>query len=175
MIRAKIHFSSGRELPGMFNPDVVREIFSIKAENWEKIANAHIDQVWVVVKDALADIASHTSNAIVSQRIIRHAIASDLEKKREMMTTKLQELLAPHRKCHPITYDPAFEDTVQHWEDDSGEGDDEDDRGQPSTEVNALRYVEAYYNVSLRTWIADSLLIICRLHCEASLTMSPSW
>lgn len=40
--------SRGRELPGMFNPMIVGEIFHQQAKPWENIARDHVQQTWEV-------------------------------------------------------------------------------------------------------------------------------
>lgn len=40
--------SRGRELPGMFNPMIVGEIFHQQAKPWENIAKDHVHQTWAV-------------------------------------------------------------------------------------------------------------------------------
>jgi broad specificity phosphatase PhoE len=99
----------------MFNSDVIREIFVMKAKRWDKIAIAYLDEVWMMVRNALTVMAQHFADAINSQRIIRHVITSKLERKRDTMNLKLQELLLPYRQCHPITYDPIFEIKIPQW------------------------------------------------------------
>jgi hypothetical protein len=94
---------------------------------------------------------------------MRIVISNVLERKRDLMTQKLEEVLAPHLRCHPITYDPCFEDDVQSGysdlvsrndgidededEDDDGDDDDSPD-ATPWTEEHALCYAEAYYKVA---------------------------
>lgn len=48
-ILLRLKSSRGRELPGMFNPMIVREIFLQQARPWGDIARDHARQVWEVV------------------------------------------------------------------------------------------------------------------------------
>jgi GTP-binding protein EngB required for normal cell division len=154
MVRSIIDNTSGRELPGMFNPDVVREVFVIKSSKWAAIATAHVDEVWTGVKNALVAMTQYCANEGTSQRMMRVVISGALERKRELMNQKLDELLAPHLRCHPITYDPCFEDDVQSGcsnllgrNEDSDDEEEASPNARPWTEEHALSYAEAYYKV----------------------------
>ena len=49
----------GRELPGTFNPLIVKDLFSEQCRPWTGIVNDHIQMVWKAIKDFLG----HTTRA----------------------------------------------------------------------------------------------------------------
>lgn len=141
--------SAGPELEGLFNPSVVREVFVQKAAKWEAIATAHIDNVWTMVRDALTAMIGYCATVETSQRIMRHIISEAMEKRKELMTAKLKEVLAPRFKCHPMTYDSHFARSVHSitTENQPKEG-VKDGESRLWTAEHAFAYVEAYYDVS---------------------------
>jgi hypothetical protein len=136
--------SAGKELDGMPNVEVVRELFRLDSKKWQQLTEVHLDEVWNVVSSVLCSLTRHVANETTAQRIIRNIINVDLDLKRSSMTAKLQDLLAPHLRCHLITYNPALKRKVQSLK--------EIDiaRGIPSTpELDTLYHVTAYYEVSI--------------------------
>jgi hemerythrin superfamily protein len=143
---------SGQELPGLFNPHVIGQVFNKKAQKWNAIASAHINEVWMVVKDAMVAMVNHCTNGDTSKRILRHVVFEVLEKRRIQMDRKLAELLAPNMKSQPMTYDPHFEEDVRKIYVSVDPRNDAGSRNAQETwtEAHALCYVEAYYKASLK-------------------------
>jgi GTPase SAR1 family protein len=95
------------ELPGLSNPLLVNSLFQQQSEPWENIATAHLDTVWEAVKRFLEDLLGHLADERTSNQLLIHVIDPAMEKKRQDLKTKLQELLGPH-KHDPINVDPNF-------------------------------------------------------------------
>ncbi|EHK99810.1 hypothetical protein M7I_4305 [Glarea lozoyensis 74030] len=101
------HLSSatrGRELSGAFNHNTIGELFREQSQRWTKLAEHHVETVWNAVKffleaafEALAD--PRTLNAIMID-IVDPMMAD----KRIQARKKLEEILVPHTKLHPISY-----------------------------------------------------------------------
>jgi len=86
----------GRELPGTFNPMIVRDLFLEQCSPWEKLTRDHTDCIWAAAREFLALVVEYvtdeTTSAVVIEDIIKPALASI---KREI-DTKTKELLMPH-------------------------------------------------------------------------------
>ncbi len=107
----RLKFSRGRELPGLFNPLIVGDLFVEQCEPWRKITK-------VLVEDIL-DATRHTT-----QLVIQHVAASDVftevlkfvhEKIDELkveLDAKIDQLLASATQ-HPITYNRQLTENVQ--------------------------------------------------------------
>ncbi|KAH8586079.1 P-loop containing nucleoside triphosphate hydrolase protein [Bisporella sp. PMI_857] len=110
-VARRLKFSRGRELPGLFNPLTVGDLFVEQCEPWRKIAKA-------LVEDILE--AAHQT----TQLVIRHVAASDVvievlkfvhEKIEELkveLDAKINELLTSATQ-HPITYNQKLTENVQ--------------------------------------------------------------
>jgi len=95
------------ELPGLSNPLLVSSLFHEQSEPWEAIATAHLDTVWEAVKDFLECLLGYLSDERTCNQLLRHVIDPAMEKRRQVLKAKLQELLDPH-KHDPINIDPHF-------------------------------------------------------------------
>jgi GTPase SAR1 family protein len=103
----------GRELSGVFNHDTIGEIFREQSQKWTRLAQHHVKTVWLAVKhflemafEALAD--PRTFNAIMLDIIDP---AMDVKKTQAEM--KLEEILVPHTKLHPISYNSTLLRTMK--------------------------------------------------------------
>lgn len=112
-VQQRMRRSRGRELPGMFNPLIVGDLFYIQAQPWEELVNASIDNVLESVQrtvylfmESLLD--QRTKNGVLSQ-----IVDPQLEKLGTALRMKTSELLKPQQSGHPITYNHYFTETVQ--------------------------------------------------------------
>ncbi|PVI01160.1 hypothetical protein DM02DRAFT_728122 [Periconia macrospinosa] len=106
------HRETGIELPGMSNPILVGSLFQQQSEPWERIASEHLEAVWNSVKTFLETLLYHLTNDRTSRLLFSHIIDPALEKRRQELKTKLEELLTPHRNHHPLSIDPKFARTI---------------------------------------------------------------
>jgi GTPase SAR1 family protein len=112
-IRELLRTSRGRELPGMFNPLIVGDLFSEQSEKWEHLAQAHLRETTDMVRNFLQLALSHLTDETTSQAILREIIDPHEEHKSKTLAKKLEELSEPHQKGHPITYNHYFIENIQ--------------------------------------------------------------
>lgn len=105
--------SRGRELPGMFNPLIVGELFHEQAKPWEELARNHLRDICNAVRAFLELAVTYLTDEITSEAILRELLDPLIDEKTKSLDPKLDEILAPHQKGHPITYNHYFTDTVQ--------------------------------------------------------------
>ena len=110
-VACHLKFSRGRELPGLFNPLIVGDLFVEQCQPWRKIAKA-------LVEDILE--ATHQT----TQLVIQHVAASDVvteavnfvhemvEELKVELDAKLDKLLISATQ-HAITYNPQLTDNAQ--------------------------------------------------------------
>ncbi len=103
----------GRELPGTFNPMIVTDLFSEQSAPWEGIARSHIDKVWKAVEDFLHHAAAHVADTTTSRALCQNFFEPTLKQLLADLNEKTTELLIPHQKGHPITYNHYFTQTLQ--------------------------------------------------------------
>ena len=135
-ILLQLKSSRGRELPGMFNPMIVGEIFRQQARPWGKIASDHAHGVWEAVKTFLGlalgtcsqrqgllnryrngnadreSIGALTDEDTVDG-LFREIIDPLMRDRLKSLDLKMEEVLLPYVHGHPITYNHYFTETIQ--------------------------------------------------------------
>ena len=112
-IQHLIKRTKGRELPGTFNPMIVSDLFLEQSTPWEVIARSHIDKVWKATKDFLGHAAAYVADATTSKALFQEIFDPALNHLLEILKEKTTELLTPHQRSHPITYNSYFSETLQ--------------------------------------------------------------
>ncbi|KAI4219205.1 MAG: hypothetical protein L6R40_008732, partial [Gallowayella cf. fulva] len=103
----------GRELPGTFNPMIVADLFLEQSNPWETITRSHIDRVWKAAKEFLSLAATYIADAATSKALFQKIFEPALDQLLESLNAKTTELLTPHQKSHPITYNHYFTEALQ--------------------------------------------------------------
>lgn len=103
----------GRELPGTFNPMIVADLFLDQSIPWEAITRSHIDKVWKAAKEFLSLAATYIADAATSRALFQKIFEPALDQLLGSLNAKTAELLTPHQKSHPITYNHYFAETLQ--------------------------------------------------------------
>jgi len=105
--------TKGRELPGTFNPMIVADLFLKQSTPWEAITRSHIDKVWKASKEFLSLAATYVADAATSKALFQKIFEPALNQLLETLNIKTSDLLIPHQKSHPITYNHYFTETLQ--------------------------------------------------------------
>ena len=103
----------GRELHGTFNPMIVADLSPEQSTPWEPITLRHVERVWQAAKGFLGLAAEHIADAATSKALFQKVFEPALSQLLAALTGKTHELLAPHQKSHPITYNHYFTETLQ--------------------------------------------------------------
>ncbi|KAK4172569.1 putative vacuolar sorting protein VPS1 [Triangularia setosa] len=112
-IEEVIRRTRGRELPGTFNPLVVATLFHEQSQHWEQIARHHVEKMWRAAGRFVELVIDHIADHSTSRALKEEISGPAMQKVREVMTDKTTELIAPHQKDHPITYNHYFTETLQ--------------------------------------------------------------
>lgn len=105
--------TKGRELPGTFNPMIVSDLFLEQSAPWEAIARSHVDKVWKAAKEFLGHAAAYVADATTSKALFQKIFEPALNQLLGTLDEKTTELLTPHQRSHPITYNHYFTETLQ--------------------------------------------------------------
>ena len=105
--------SRGKELPGMFNPLIVGDLFYEQSKPWEKMTRGHLHVTWTIVKGFLELALAYLTDENTAGNLFKEVIDPILNQKWQIINDKLQELLAQNQKGHPITYNHYFTETIQ--------------------------------------------------------------
>jgi energy-coupling factor transporter ATP-binding protein EcfA2 len=104
--------TKGRELPRMFNPMIVADLFREQSTPWETLSRKHIEDVWTAVKDFLNVTLAFVADQSTSKALFSHLFESALVGLLKKMHKRAEELLRSHQKGHPITYNHYFTENL---------------------------------------------------------------
>ncbi|KAI8717485.1 hypothetical protein NCS52_00824500 [Fusarium sp. LHS14.1] len=103
--------SRGRELPGMYNPMIVADLFKEQSSPWGALARAYVKKVWDGACEFLRHAANHTANLNTVDTLQRHIFMPKMDRILEGLNEKVDLLLNQHQESHPITYNDSFVET----------------------------------------------------------------
>lgn len=112
-VQQRLRRSRGRELPGMFNPLIVGDLFYLQAQPWAGFVDTYIDNILVSVQRAIALLVQDILDERTSNAVLAQLLYPQLEKLEAALRSKTQELLSPQQSGHPITYNHYFTEIVQ--------------------------------------------------------------
>ena len=112
-IETLLRRTRGRELPGTFNPMIVKDLFQEQCGLWEEITHGHIVAAWTAAQEFLQHAVSYVADEATSKALFNKVILSALGDLRRDLEKATKELLMPHQRGHPITYNHYFTETLQ--------------------------------------------------------------
>lgn len=112
-VKILIKRSGGRELPGMFNPLIVGELFSDQCKPWKGLVDNVTTRVLRASYETIDELLSHVAIEETADKIFREIINPQMEALKGDLEKKVEELLAPHYSGHPITNNHYLIENVQ--------------------------------------------------------------
>jgi hypothetical protein len=112
-IQNKMRSSRGRELPVLFDPMIIADLFRDQASPWEQLARDHIDSSWKACKVFLKHVIAHVADLETSTSLSQKVIGPAMDDILAALRLKTSEVLKPHQQIHPITYNHYFTETIQ--------------------------------------------------------------
>ncbi|KAL0257513.1 hypothetical protein SLS55_008327 [Diplodia seriata] len=103
----------GCELPGMYNPLLVCDIFREQAKPWEVIVKEHADIIWQAALGFLETLLDSLTEGHTNYALLEEHIQPIMDAKKKELFAKIQELLRPYKSEHLITYNPLFRESMQ--------------------------------------------------------------
>ena len=102
-IKELLSVTRGRELPGMFNPLIVGDIFFVQSQPWEQLARQHLRDVWQATRSFLEFLVSHLADEKTSEASLGHVIDCHEPKAEqdEWKTTRVGDTL-PERPSYYV-------------------------------------------------------------------------
>ncbi|KAM0331648.1 hypothetical protein ACHAQA_003327 [Verticillium albo-atrum] len=107
----RLKFSKGRELPGLFNPLVVGDLFVEQCKPWRKIATDLVDNILDAAHQTTQLVIEHVAASDVANEVLK-LVHDGIEGLKTGLDAKIDELLASASQ-HPITYNRQLTDNVQ--------------------------------------------------------------
>lgn len=111
IVTDRLKFSKGRELPGLFNPLIVSDLFVEQCEPWRRIAKALARDVLDSTQQTVQLIIEKITASDVSQKILKF-VRQELDELEVKLYSQLEALLVSAAQ-HPITYNSQLTKNVQ--------------------------------------------------------------
>lgn len=112
-VRTLLRRTRGRELPGTFNPMIVADLFRQQSSPWEALTLSHVTETWKAVKKFIALVVAYIPDESTSKALLQQVFEPAMAGLLEVLNARTLELLSPHQKSHPITYNRNFTETIQ--------------------------------------------------------------
>ncbi|KAF4503070.1 Mx2 (GTPase) [Fusarium agapanthi] len=115
-VACRLKYYRGRELPGLFNPLIVNDLFVEQCAPWRRIAKRLADDMLDIVHFTTEKVVEQSAASEVSERVLR-LIRKEVEGLRIKMSAEIDTLLVSATQ-HPITNNPQLVQHVQQTQED---------------------------------------------------------
>jgi GTPase SAR1 family protein len=98
----------GKELLGSPNFRLVRDLFLDQSRPWRMLAKKHLESVLQCVTEHLSHVSEYVAPPETVAALRREVLFNAMHNREKRVMDKLEELLKPYEKGHPITYDLSY-------------------------------------------------------------------
>lgn len=112
-VKSLMRRSRGIELPGTFNPLIIGDLFFQQSRPWKFLVHDYCDLILEATKLCVDLVLIHITDERTRAGLHREIIDPAIDGLSKGLEEKIKELLKPHQKGHPITYNHSFTETVQ--------------------------------------------------------------
>ncbi|KAL9099779.1 MAG: hypothetical protein Q9163_004766 [Psora crenata] len=105
--------SRGRELPGTFNPLIIGDLFYAQSRPWKGFLERYSKRILDATRTSLELIMLKTTDENTGEGLLREVINPTMERYGQALEMKVAEVMEPHQKGHPITYNHYFTESIQ--------------------------------------------------------------
>ena len=112
-VRELMRRTRGCELPGTFNPLIVGDLFYKQSRPWKRLVEVFSQKILSAITNAVRLVLAHTADETTREGLQREVVDPSIERYTRQLDLKVQEILRPHQKGHPITYNHYFIQTIQ--------------------------------------------------------------
>ncbi|KAK5674786.1 hypothetical protein LTS10_012522 [Elasticomyces elasticus] len=162
----------GRYLPGTVSPKLITAIFRQQSAPWEYIARRYVESCYDHIARFLEQAVVHAAGKYTADKLIERYFYPALDKASDSLDSKVNELLWPYQKSHPMTANPKYrskKDRVSSLSDEQGLAhttgsrvDQAQTAALPSSSVTAaeaLDRAEMYYEIALDTFVDNCVTL----------------
>lgn len=96
-------------LPGLFPAKIVTAIFRQQAKPWETHAREYLQQCYAAVLDFLESATYHVAGKHTGAKLNKEYIYPALDRKWELLDSKMTELMWPYVKAQPMTFNARYD------------------------------------------------------------------
>ena len=112
-VERKMARNRGSELPGLFNPDVIADLFGDQSKPWKRILNDTLDDLLKAAKHTISLVLEAATDNMTFEAIIGHIIRPRFLSIKAHLVSKVEEILEPHLDRRLSTYNHYFTDNLQ--------------------------------------------------------------
>ncbi|KIW66260.1 hypothetical protein PV04_08459 [Phialophora macrospora] len=112
-VRLRMRRNRGRELPGIFNPSIIGDLFFDQSKPWQQIFHDTEKVLNQAARATVNLVLEHVSDSVTRERILRHVVGPNLEPISTALHIKVNEVLRPHTRGHPLTFNHYFTENLQ--------------------------------------------------------------
>jgi GTPase SAR1 family protein len=167
----------GQELPGIFDPTLVSEVFRDQSRNWQGLAHQHVEMAWHTTNQFLQDLLFKIVPAATStaEAILNGIISGEMLRRHKALHAKVAELLLPYVNAVPVYTPLRMAASLKQLDlDENSTEQDNTLAPQLNTAVDSevdidacemlLRYSQAYYNIARDTFV-DNVTTLAIENC----------
>ncbi|KAL2808434.1 P-loop containing nucleoside triphosphate hydrolase protein [Aspergillus granulosus] len=103
----------GVELPGAANQLLVGSLFRDQSKPWEEVARDHLIKTWDSARYFVYELLQHLTDEHTSSLLAGSVLEVELEKMRQNLLDKLDELTLYNRNGHPLPLGTTFLTQIQ--------------------------------------------------------------
>ncbi|KAL4779788.1 P-loop containing nucleoside triphosphate hydrolase protein [Aspergillus varians] len=103
----------GIELPGSANQLLVGSLFRDQSQPWAELARTHLLSAWDAVRYFVSRVLQHLTDEHTSSLLLAGIIEPELEKMKQALLDKLEELTAYTKRGHPLPIGKSFLTQIQ--------------------------------------------------------------
>jgi GTPase SAR1 family protein len=112
-VRLRMRRNRGRELPGIFNPSIIGDLFFDQSKPWQQIFHDTEKVLNQAARATVNLVLEHVADSVTRERILRHVVRPNLEPIATALHIKVNEVLRPHTRGHPLTFNHYFTENLQ--------------------------------------------------------------
>lgn len=112
-VTIRMRRNRGRELPGLFNPSIIGDLFIEQAKPWGQILSETEERILSAARTAVNMILDAAADSVTKDGIMRYIIRPNMEPTVARLNRKVEEVLKPHTRGHPLTFNHYFTENLQ--------------------------------------------------------------
>jgi GTPase SAR1 family protein len=103
----------GIELPGSANQLLVGKLFREQSKPWEQLAREHLTKSWDAAREFISLLLRYLTNDHTYSLLLSNVLDPELEKMKDRLLAKLDELTAYNKRGHPLPLGKGFLAKIQ--------------------------------------------------------------
>ncbi|RMD44512.1 hypothetical protein DV735_g726, partial [Chaetothyriales sp. CBS 134920] len=112
-VQSQMRRNAGRELPGLFNPDIVKSLFLEQCKPWGRIVKRTLNSLLVAARTTTRQILEEVADSDTIEKVMVGIVNPAMQIVERDLKTKTQDILQPILHGPPITHNDYLTETIQ--------------------------------------------------------------